>query len=64
MGEPTIEDQPVDDQPSPLTFEVVEGASKRGQQKLLDSRGYSYRVKRRRNAINYWHGSFRGVRRQ
>ena len=28
MGEPTIEDQPVDGQPPPLTFEVIEGASK------------------------------------
>ncbi|XP_015779421.1 PREDICTED: uncharacterized protein LOC107357295 [Acropora digitifera] len=60
MGEPTIEDQPFDDQPPPLTFEVVEGASKRGQQKLFDNRGYSYCVKRRRNAITYWHCSFRG----
>ena len=60
MGEPTIEDQPVDDQPLSLTFEVVEGASKRGQQKLFDSRGYSYCIKRRRNAITYWHCSFRG----
>lgn len=60
MGEPTIEDQPVDDQPPPLTFEVVEGASKRGQQKLFNNRDYSYCVKRRRNAITYWHCSFRG----
>ena len=44
MGEPTVEDQPVDDQPPSLTFEVVEGASKRGQQKLFDNRGYSYCV--------------------
>ena len=43
-----------------MTFEVVEGASKRGQQKLFDNRGYSYCVKRRRNAITYWHCSFRG----
>ena len=69
MGEPAIVDQPVDDQPLSLTFEVVEGASKRGQQKLFDSRGYSYYIKRRRNAITYWHRSFRGrspttVRRQ
>ena len=60
MGEPTIEDQPVNDQPPPLTFGVVEGASKRGQQKLFDSHGYSYCVKRRRNAITYWHCSFQG----
>ena len=45
MGEPTIEDQPVDGQPPPLTFEVIEGASKRGQEKLFDSRGHSYCVK-------------------
>ena len=43
-----------------MTFEVVEGAFKRGQQKLFDSRGYLYCVKRRRNAITYWHCSFRG----
>ena len=60
MGVSTIEDQPVDDQPPPLTFEVVEGASKRGQQKLFENCGYSYCVKRRRNAITYWHCSFRG----
>ena len=60
MGEPTIEDQPVDGQPPPLTFEVIEGASKRGQEKLFDSRGHSYCVKRRRNEITYWHCSVRG----
>ena len=43
-----------------MTFEVVEGAFERGQQKLFDSRGYLYCVKRRRNAITYWHCSFRG----
>ena len=59
-SEPTIEDQPVNDQPPPLAFEVVEGASKRAQQKLFDNRGYSYCVKRRRNTITYWHCSFRG----
>ena len=59
MGEPTIEDSPVYEQLPPLTFEVVKGASKRGQQKLFDSCGYSYCVKRRRNAITYWHCSFR-----
>ncbi|CAH3142421.1 unnamed protein product [Pocillopora meandrina] len=59
MGEPTIEDSPVYEQPPPLTFEVVKGASKSGQQKLFDSCGYSYCVKRRRNTITYWHCSFR-----
>ena len=43
-----------------MTFEVVEGAFKRGQQKLFDSRGYLYCVKRRRNAIKYRHCSFHG----
>ena len=60
MGETTIEDQPVDGQPPPLTFEVIEGASKRGQEKLFDSHGHSYCVKRRRNEITYWHCSVRG----
>ena len=31
-----------------MTFEVVEGAFKRGQHKLFDSRGYLYCVKRQR----------------
>ena len=43
-----------------MTFEVVKGAFKRGQQKLFDSRGYLYCVKRRRNAIKYRHCSFHG----
>ena len=43
-----------------MTFEVVEGAFKRGQQKLFDSRGYLYCVKRRRNAITFRHCSFHG----
>lgn len=58
MEEPTIVDQPVDEQPLSLTFEVVEGASKRGQQKLFNSRDYSYCIKQQRNAITYWHCSF------
>ena len=41
-----------------MTFEVVEGAFKRGQQKLFDSRGCLYCVKRQRNLIT--HCSFRG----
>ena len=60
LAEPTIEEHPVDNQPPPLTFQIVEGAPKRGQQKLFDSHGYSYCVKRRRNEIVYWHCSLRG----
>ena len=41
-----------------MTFEVVEGAFKRGQQKLFDSCGCLYFVKRQRNSIT--HCSFRG----
>ena len=41
-----------------MTFEVVEGAFKRGQQKLFDSCSCLYCVKRQRNSIT--HCSFRG----
>ena len=38
----------------------MEGPSKRGQQKLIDSHGHSYCVKRRRNEIVFWHCNLRG----
>lgn len=60
LTEAVIEEQPIDDQLPPVTFEIVEGASKRGQKKLFDSRGYSYCVKRRRNQVTDWHCSLRG----
>ena len=51
LTEPAIGQHAIDEQPPPLTFQIVEGASKRGQQKLFDSHGHSYCVKRRRNEI-------------
>ena len=60
LTEPAIGQHAIDEQPPPLTFQIVEGASKRGQQKLFDSHGHSYCVKRRRNEIVYWHCSLRG----
>ena len=60
LTEPAIGQHAIDEQPPPLTFQIVEGASKRGQQKLIDSHGHSYCVKRRRNEIVYWHCSLRG----
>lgn len=55
LTEAVIEEQSIDDQPPTVTFEIVEGASKRGQKKLFNSGGYSYCMKGRQNQITYWH---------
>ena len=61
IAETPIEVDPViDEEPPPITFEIVEGCSKRGQKKLFDNRGYSYCVKQRKNTVTYWHCSVRG----
>ena len=57
IGESTIEDptpNPVEPVDQPVTFHIVEGASERGKQKLMDSWGYSYNVKRQRVNATDW----------
>ena len=49
LDESTIDDptpNPVEAETEPLTFQFLEGGSKRGKRKLIDNRGYSYNVKR------------------
>ena len=47
LEEPSIHEQPeIPD--SPVTFQLIEEATKRGRVKLVDNRGYTFNVKRRR----------------
>ena len=50
----------IEEQPPSITFQIVEGSSVRGQNKLFDSRGYSYCIKRRRPNATDWQCSIRG----
>lgn len=43
-----------------LTYEIVEQSTKRGRQKLIDSRGYTYHVQRRRGVTTDWQCTVRG----
>lgn len=40
--------------PALITFQVVEGGSRRQNQQLVDSRGYSYNIASKRSYATYW----------
>lgn len=50
---------PVEPVNQPLAFEIVEGGSERGKQKLIDSWGYSYNIKRQRVSATDWQCTIR-----
>ena len=57
LDESTIDDptpNPVEAETERLTFQFLEGGSKRGKRKLIDNRGYSYNVKRQRVNATDW----------
>ena len=41
-------------QPLPWTFEITDDSTKRGMHKLVDNRGYTYNIKRRRGSTTDW----------
>ena len=43
-----------------LTYGIVEQSTKRGRQKLIDSRGYTYHVQRQRGDATDWQCTIRG----
>lgn len=40
--------------PALITFQVIEGGSRRQNQQLVDSRGYSYNIASKRSYATYW----------
>ena len=40
--------------PALITFQVIEGGSRRQNQQLVDSRGYSYNIASKRSYSTYW----------
>ena len=57
LSEPPV--APVEPGPEVVTYELVEEASKQRRTKLIDSRGYSYNVKRRTKSATIWQCSVR-----
>ena len=60
--ESSLDDPSIHEQSSnfSLTYEIVELSTKRGRQKLIDSRGYTYNVQRRRGVTTDWQCTVRG----
>ncbi|XP_035670971.1 uncharacterized protein LOC118412295 [Branchiostoma floridae] len=46
LEESALEEMEIDEQPVPRTYEVVEGASKKGKPQLIDNLGYRFGVQR------------------
>ena len=42
----SIDDPPVDERNVPVTFEIIRNGSKKGGDKLVDSLGHQYNIKR------------------
>ena len=57
LGDPSVHDISGD---FALTCKIVEQSTKRGRQKLIDSRGYTYHVQRRRGDATDWQCTIRG----
>ena len=53
ISDPRIQDLTADDPPE-LTYQLVEGGTKRAKTKLADSDGYTYNVQLRRPNCTYW----------
>ena len=58
LGESSIADPPAAESPMhqsfAVTFEVINDSTTKGKPKLIDSRGYSYGIKRRRANATDW----------
>ena len=59
LEEPAILEQP--ETQCPVRFQLVEDSTKRGRVKLVDSRGYTFNVKRRRVTATDWQCTSRPV---
>ncbi|KAH3876108.1 hypothetical protein DPMN_039389 [Dreissena polymorpha] len=52
MEDPSLSDSIVE--PSPITYEVMQGASQRGKDLLVTSTGYTYNVKETNSSCIVW----------
>ena len=56
LDDPLPEDLPVD---GPVTYQIIEGGSQKGQDLLVDNRGHSFTVKRTSTLTTFWACSVR-----
>lgn len=54
MDDLTIIDIPVNENTLPLTYEIVQGSSKRQHDQLIDSDGHTYSIQRRLKSTVHW----------
>ena len=54
IPQPRIHDHTTEDTPHEVTYQLVEGGTKRAKTKLADSDGYTYNVQLRRASATYW----------
>ena len=54
IPQPRIDDHTTEDAPHEVTYQLVEGGTKRAKTKLADSDGYTYNVQFRRANATYW----------
>ena len=54
IPQPRIHDHTTEDAPHEVTYQLLEGRTKRAKTKLADSDGYIYNVQLRRASATYW----------